>query len=284
MKLPKFIDLHPHYDGHGFAACNEDVALHRRLLDKIDGHLGKVASIASGGEIPFLALLPKATSVLAVDHSYRALASCFMKVILLQTVGLRRMKELFTPTYDYRGEGYEAFLDQVAFTRHYMPPEVAKVASFAPILTPPYYYKSWVKTILEPGEGYKGTRDNWLELSQEEADFISANCDRVTLIHGDFTDLASEAPFDLLYISNMLGHNGRSGAPAVTSLIKMLKPGGYILGTSPEKFINEKSLKEVTGAHFEYGGNPISYIISPPKELQSKGWTHTLHRLEERVA
>lgn len=78
MALPVFKDIHPAYNGGGYACTNEEPHIHTALIDQHhpdgkDGTFQRAAAISSGGEIPILVLLTRAEEVVAIDHSYMAL-------------------------------------------------------------------------------------------------------------------------------------------------------------------------------------------------------------------
>lgn len=93
MDLPKYEDVHPAYTASGYVATNEEPRIHSMLLAP-HHHIERAASIASGGEIPLMVLMARCREVVAVDHSYFALASTMLKAILLQTLGARKLVEV----------------------------------------------------------------------------------------------------------------------------------------------------------------------------------------------
>jgi hypothetical protein len=289
MKLPTFIDLNPTLkDPGGYTATNEDIEIHKRLLARISGRLATVASIASGGEVPLLCLLPKCDSIIAIDHSYRAIISCYIRLILLQTVGARQLTE-WLAELDVHGTQpwttpyqnlYKKFLERIEFTRHYLPDGLkGKVGTFD-------FSSKSLRAI--DSEGLFGLR-RWWKLTEEQANFIIDIMMKVTFVHGDFLDLKNKyPPFDLLYISNMLGHvrevkiGDRNWTSAKLMLKALVKPGGYILGTDYYSMDQDERMKSdwrnLDSERFKKDHN----YIQAPADLQSGGWTHTLHqRLEE---
>jgi hypothetical protein len=250
-----------------------------------------VASIASGGEVPLLCLLPRCDSIIAIDHSYRAIISCYIRLILLQTVGARQLTEWLaeldvhvnqpwttTPDQDL----YKKFLERIEFTRHYLPDGLkGKVGTFD--------FLSNSRHAID-NEGLNGLC-RWWKLSEEQANFIIDNMMKVTFVHGDFLDLKDKYPqFDLIYISNMLGHvreveiGDRNWTKVKLNLKDLVKPGGYILGTDYSSIDNDPEMKKVwQNLDKEKFIKRYTYI-SPPPELQSSGWTHTLHQQIEEQA
>lgn len=219
---PSFIDLHPTHDVGGYLVTNEAPEIHMELIKDLP--LGRVASIASGGEIPLLVLLPKA-DVVAVDHSYRALAICYLKACVLDILGPTDTKELFTKkTYGECQSVFDKILPEL--------PDVLRAK--APVME---HYN------------YAATKIEWAlaSISQLEQTCRRLNC--LSLVHGDLTDIASMGPFDAFYASNALEHSGRQekGTPTFESFKALIKEHGYLLlaGNPHHKGAGFKAFKEV---------------------------------------
>lgn len=206
MDLPKYEDVHPAYTASGYVATNEEPRIHSMLLAP-HRHIERAASIASGGEIPLMVLLARCKEVVAVDHSYFALASTMLKAILLQTLGARKLVEMMVE------QSYNDFKPHMENAKNYMPPTLAANASFTD-----YHYRD--------------IRNEWFYVKVGVMERVRQRLCNLTLIHGDITDLASHGVFDCLYLSNALEHiNRNSVAPKMDAIAPLIKDNGLLIVT-----------------------------------------------------
>jgi hypothetical protein len=213
-----FEDIHPDYNSStGYAATNEDIILHRKLLRKVRD-IKLAGSIASGGEVPFFVFLSRGIPVVAVDHSYRAIAAVLGKIEIVKRLGTAGAYELFTDK-EYKDVS-KAFAD---------------LAPSMPEKLRPYFAKSTVygeAGLVFDQNSYNDLRKTWMYVTPLIMKRAFRNLDKLTLVHGDLSDIASKGPFDCLYISNALEHTsytGKNPDPAIMN--DLVKPGGFVLST-----------------------------------------------------
>lgn len=183
-----------------------------------------VGTIASGGEIPLFVMLPRAASVVAVDHSYRSLYVTFMKALLFQSMSLPKLRRLtenanaYTPFAEACAK-LEHMLPEVLRTKHTMV-GTTKNSYNAPITYADY-------PAIRREIYHTPSAAVWLGLR---------NLENLTLIHGDLTDLSGYgAPFDLLYVSNATDHTNRTKLyPKLADWSNLIRDGGFLLSTTQE--------------------------------------------------
>ena len=205
---PKYIDIHPQYDQTGYKVTNETVTIFDKLLEGRK-RFGKVGCIASGGEVWLASLLPRAKELFAVDHSYAALLCSYGKAVLLSQLGPSGFRELLkTKTH----QEFDALLKSVA------PEEL--------------------RTKIKIGYGWTvGDHDEalrvWATIPDEALAASAKKIDKVTLIHGDLSDIEKYGPFDVAYVSNAFEHTGRDGYEKRPSLNNLppLKNRAIVLST-----------------------------------------------------
>ena len=213
MCRPKFEDIHPFSSTNGYTATNEDIQLHQALLR--GRNFKRAASIASGGEVPFLVLLPRCREVVAADHSYTALAACMLKAIILERVGPR---ELLSMLWSNREVEFNTILDAAKMEL----PEVLKPISMGG--------RSFLYTNLSLI--FRQMRLTWFHITPAVLEKTMARMDSLTLIHGDITDLVSRGQFNVLYASNVHEHSNRNKKmPSIDSFAPLVKVDGLLLAT-----------------------------------------------------
>lgn len=184
----RFEDLYTGpFKGQPFLCTNEEPQLYRELLE--ERKFCRVASIASGGEIPLLVLLPRSVSVFMVDHTYEALASCWAKMGLLSLYGPAGMLRLLANETDV----------------------VNAIKSIeCPDLIRPFLGNFCHGATDWGGNSTLGdARRFWEEVGEETLGLVARNLDKVVLVHGDFRDLLKFGQFDLFYGSNICEHTSR---------------------------------------------------------------------------
>ena len=181
----QFTDHYKDYNGGShFSVTNEEPFLHAYLLDKYTGGktFPKAGVIASGGEIPLLAIAPVCDSVVAIDHNYGSLAFAAAKILLLETLGPRELYERMLYAHE-RGLVVALF---------------ASVSKDLPDVLRPHFDK-----VLSDYYSCSTLRKYWSYFPLAMIERGAAHCHKIHLVHGDFNDLVEfGAPFDLLYVSN----------------------------------------------------------------------------------
>lgn len=209
MSVP-FEDLYPSFTVTGYFCTNEEPELYRQLLRKQP--LKNVGCIASGGDVPMFVFLARGTKVIAIDHSYHSLTACAIKVELLRTRSPRQFKELFTTDRPYAEVKavVTGLIDRL--------PEVLQQHARSALFF----------TLTDYANQRKETHFVPLSVIAETKKYL----DKLTLLHGDISDLSKYGPFDCLYISNILGHYGRDRRPPLHSSFKdLLRPKGILVST-----------------------------------------------------
>jgi hypothetical protein len=255
MKLPKFEDKHPKHTAEGYAATNEEPEAHRKLIS--NKRFKRAASIASGGEIPYCVLLSRSDEVVAVDHSYRAIIMCYLKAVLLNTLGPRGMKALFVES------SYEDVKAVLLEAAKLMPQVLQDKVNWAD--KQPYYdYYSE-----SANRRYSVLSISDIKYLRREAFFtplatleaVVKRLDQVTLVHGDLSDLKLYGGnFDILYASNAMGHTNRDKKyPTFSQFEELVKPDGYILMTTgygtktdPKLPTTLKEIKRISGLRSDW--------------------------------
>lgn len=218
----QYKEIHPTYTASGYGAINEEPEMFTHMLGK--HKLGKMCSIASAGEMLYLAFLPKATSILAVDHSYRSLAASMMKGHAIKRVGIAKFKEMVLR------QDYVGFCKEVGAALENIPAEVrAHVGVNAKGQT---NNNTPSGTCAVSSTDFSAMKRDWYYSNDRLIARVDQMLDKLTFMHGDMIlDAAKEGPFDSIYVSNMCEHSGRNKiAPQPKDFFKLLKLGGKLLG------------------------------------------------------
>lgn len=223
MPLPAFADIHAAYNqGFGYGVTNEEPEVLRHLIRR-EHPYAKIGAIASSGEVVLFSLLPQAESVIAVDHSYRSLATFWLKVLLLDTHGPAGTKKILTGPYEVLVTAAKNLLSR-------FPAELVKLVQPTAVLYDPYNpkHKPYIPCLdhwtAEP------LRKEWNLVSEEILSQAARKLGDLTLLHGDLSDLSSHGPFDVLYVSNATEHAGRSKhSPTWTDLRPLVREKGIVL-------------------------------------------------------
>jgi hypothetical protein len=224
----RFEDRHAQHNVTGYTLTNEEPYLHRKLIRGLK--FKKIAGIASGGEIPLTVLLPKATDgVIAIDHGYNALATTYMKALLIKELGPAVFsKHLEEANYDELVAMARKLRDQL--------PDRLKVYCSS-------FDRNYISSI----------RREWHGTSSSTLEATHRKLEKLTLLHGDLTDLREYGPFDLLYTSNATEHSNRDKKYLKgTDLLPLLKPNGYILTTAPIVHPELKTIKTIVGIRTQW--------------------------------
>jgi len=213
MGRPIFEDKHPQFNGtSGYTITNEEPELFARMLGK--RRFKRAAGIASGGEIPIQVLLPRSDEVLAIDHAYQPLAYSYMKTLMIESLGINKFQKLLLET---SGKYY---------------PELVKLGMELAAMLPEPLNKHLPITSVN-SSFFAGMRKEWLVLRGLRK--IDAKLDKLTLIHGDLTDLGQYGQVDCLYISNAIQHTNRTlKAPELADFAPLVVDGGILMGTGNE--------------------------------------------------
>jgi hypothetical protein len=241
MALPQFVDKHPTYSASGFTVTNEEPELHRALLR--GRRFNSTACIASGGEIMFFILINRSKELTAVDHSYRALAACWLKALCLDQFGPRETKRLFSEIT------YKEFVAKAEKLADGFPDALKKHFNLWP--------GALTQVTINVSE-FESMRREWFYADERVLAKSCRNMGRVTLMHGDLRDLDKE--YDLLYVSNAMEHSGRDRKyPRADDLAKFVRPKGFML---------------VTGGYMQTPAEPSKAGLGYPiKSEKPKEWT-----------
>lgn len=223
LKLPTFIEAHAHNVQCSYYCTNEEPELHAKLLGK--RRFTKAAGICSGGEIPLFTLLPRCEEVYAVDHAMGALAITWLKSALLAQVGYAGLRKLAERHTDQPG-----FLRVVEPLLKGMPEALRKITQVKPTAGA-YSYKPPYTVTFGAGVLQQLRKELHFAVRPTSAVKTVSRLDKLTLIHGDISDLATWGPYDLLYVSNAMGHSGRKGVPHLVDFAPLVRAGGFLLFT-----------------------------------------------------
>lgn len=239
----QFEDVHPSYNVNGFACTNEEPSIHNMLLKS--RRVKRAGGICSGGEIPLLVFAPRAEEVIAIDHSYRALAVTMFKMIMLNDLGPRAFKSLIfnTETGEFQKKIVQPYYAQL--------PEAIRA-------------KITQATMIS-GYDFQELRREWYYVPLKRVAEVLAALGRVKLVHGDLTDLSKFGALDVFYMSNATDHLNRCGKiPKLDDMAPLVKPGGLMLATGNQQATKWDEVKKIMG-------------------LRS-GWTHHLLRRKPEPA
>lgn len=265
LKLPTFIDLVPTLPGNSnYWTTNEDPSLFVDMLraQKPIGMWARGGGICSAGEMPLLLLLPRCRRVFAIDQGMDALACTYLKVLALATRGAAGAKALFE-----RDTYIEAKPDLLLLHAQ-LPDALKSCIHFSPDPKASYVngkYDSFANY-------WHSIRTEWHFADVKLLAKAAARLDKLTLIHGDLLQLAAYGPFDILYASNAITY-GRSCPTTdvlnLTSVAKLIKPGGLLLATSNHH--NEKGhnlVKKVAKNGFRGSWTQRLFVHTPPAGVQ----------------
>lgn len=220
--FPKFEDIHPAYSAQGFLVTNEEHDLFKRFVGDLT--FDNIASICSGGEMPMFLLLPRTnTQLIAVDHSYRALAATIIKLNLLVELGPEECRDLFVPPGQNSSYNNSVAINKAA------KPFVEKLPQVLQKELAGADANGWR---LFDSSNCIALRKEWFYADLKDLELTLKNLSKLRLVHGDFRDISSKGPFDLVYLSNAFEHQTRENKLLATfkdEIYDMVKPGGYIL-------------------------------------------------------
>lgn len=218
-----FEDLHSYEVPTAYTCTNEEPDLMRRLLTLGKRPIRRAAAIASSGEMVLFTLLPRVQKeVIAVDHSYGSLTAFYVKVLLLESLGPKALRNLiaFGTIAD--------FLKAIETVEAKLPPALLKRAQTMRGGGSPTGY-----TGIYSAYEFTNIRREWFYASARALAASAKKLDRLTLVHGDLTDLTPRGPFDLLYLSNAHEHAGRQGKKLTqATLDPLLTPNGRVLSAN----------------------------------------------------
>lgn len=216
----KFEDVHPAYvpTGEQYIVTNEEPDIHRLLLRSRT--IKRAVAIAGGGEVSLFVLLPRVRKELVVvDHSYAALAAFYTKAFLLEQMGPKALRDLIInkPLAEWV-KATDSVLPQ-------LPEPLGK-----------YVGEASSKTDYTHANKLRGTnthvnlRKEWFYADEKALSLAVKKLHKLTLIHGDLTDIKDKGPFDFLYLSNAAEHFGRSMKKLTQAeLDPMLAPNSLVL-------------------------------------------------------
>lgn len=197
----KFVDHYPTFNASGYAFTNEEPVLFAKALDESGRTFQRAASICSGGEVPLQIIAPRVQELIAIDHSYAALAAAMTKALLLRHLGAK----------DFRNHimnGAQFSKDLVTTVQKDLPSVLQQRWRYFDY-TAPHFQSYWT-------------------LEEAHLQTILDSLDKITFVHGDLNDLPNFGTFDLLYISNAWDHTNRERQKLGLS-IKAAAPGALVL-------------------------------------------------------
>lgn len=261
--MVKFQDLNTYQTTNCYVLTNENTSAYRNLLKNIPD-ISRAAAICAGGEVGFFCLLPKVTDELVlVDHGYQAVGVAMVKHYLLKKHGAIKVREFLCGSgdkkdkYSFPHTVSEEFKKELKEALKSLP-KVLQEVNIGNLINKAFVnYTGHISTSLSR---------EWSKYTPEILAGINGKLDLVSFVHGDFGDLGRRRPFDLIYISNMLGHINRHNAhPKIESIQKLVKrPGGFIL-RSDAPGMDEKEAWMV--------------LETLPRDYTS--WTHGLYSVKE---
>lgn len=214
MALPSFEDQHTAFTAAGYAVTNEEPELFRELLGR-DIRPRRAAGIVSGGEVLLSVLLPRCQEVIGIDHSYRALAATWIKVLLLDKHGPKEMRKIMLSEYGPFCKIVSEMADQFPEKmRQYVQPQPG----------------GHITAISTFDFDASGLRREWKLIPDHILARAAKKLDRLKLVHGDLTDLKNYGQFDLLYVSNAFDHMNRAKKYIKEKdVCPLLKTKGFLL-------------------------------------------------------
>lgn len=209
--LPKFLEKNPYDALPGYTCTNEEPESFFQLLKGRE--VDRIGGIASGGEVLLACLLLKTKELVAVDHSCRSLCGLWSKILLIDSLGPEEAKKVLTGKWDTCIEAIEKIWDRI-------PQELR----LKPTMLPRFAINA---------SDFIDIAREWMLVKPIIVKAIARRLDRLTIIHGDLTDL--EGQFDVLYLSNALEHQDRAGkCPVFLNLAPLLKDDGIVLVAGSE--------------------------------------------------
>jgi hypothetical protein len=221
-------------------------------LSKLLGRrsFGKAAGILSGGEVLFSVLLPRCKEVVAVDHSYGSIAIAYLKVIMLDTMGAKAMKELLF-------EGTTAQITAALNTA---------AASLPPEMVP--------HCKIDGNFNYEipSLRREWFYMPTAVLERAKRKLDKVTVVHGDIMDATNGEQVGLLYTSNATEHNNKDKKmPKLVDFAKLVRKGGLLLCTSNDSPMEKPTYQQLPTKTDEWE------LVKTIRGLRTSWW-HNLYR------
>lgn len=213
-RLPKFEDIYPGKGyGGGYMVTNEDPGTIQKLIS--GKHFRRFGGIAGGGDQLLQSFLPVSREAVVVDHCYKSLWGLWVKILLLDALGADGFLQLL-------------WSDAIQFTK-----AVNQVAPHVPANVKGQVTDSW-GILYTPDLNLPNLQPYWTNVDPLKLRESVRKLHRVTVLHGDLTDLASRGPFDLFYLSNALEHFDRlSRYPDPTMVLKPVVRGGTVVLTIP---------------------------------------------------
>lgn len=218
VQKPTFIDANEKYaPSTHFDVINEEPEVWNSLLGR--QRFGKIATIASAGEILLFVLAHRATEeIIAVDHSYSSMRVCYAKALFVQKHGARLAHKLITQ------DGWKGYKDSLAQIVSELPTVLQnpKRPTWDAPRTPEFVLNDFNDQKYRAEWHYGGVTN--LERG-------ARMLQKTTFIHGDFSDTAQYGPFDLLYVSNAQEHTNKNNVrPSVANdFIPLVRVGGLVL-------------------------------------------------------
>ena len=257
---PKFIDAHSQYDaGSGYTSTNEAPESFVALLDKHcpDQMFKRGGGIASGGEITFFVLLPRCEEIVVVDHSYSSLHAFYLKALWLADRGVKGFRQILNGELDW-----QQTVDQTML-------EVLKV------IPAPRYPNTYLNQVSTRGPW----ATEWNRVSDETLEVALSRLDKLTLVHGDLTDLPQFGKLDLCYVSNAMEHRSRlQRGPRLPDFEPLMVEDGVLLYTGESYDKEWVGNNYVDRVYSNWGA--VEGAIQGPRT----SWNHQLRRYRPQPA
>lgn len=247
MPVPTFKeDCHTFNSETTYAVTNEEPDILNLLLG--NRRFGRAAGVLSAGEVLLSVILPRSKEVIAIDHSYGSLAVGYLKAVLLDQFGAKKLKALF---FDLSYDKLLPILKEAAAS---LPPELVTRLKFDNQKLDSGY-TSFAYDI-------PNIRKEWFYLPEKALERSRTRLDKVTVVHGDIQDLAKFGEFSLLYISNAQEHTNRDKKnPTIGSFSNLVKTGGFLMLSTTSTILK--------GEGWE--------LVKSIKGVRT-GWYHNLYR------
>lgn len=225
--LPQFEDKHPGHNAQGYSCTNEEPELMREMLAATGRTFERGGAIASSGEVTMFSLLPFCQQMVCIDHSYRSLANFYTKIATLKQIGVTEMLRLMEKN------DHATLLQHAEAAYKALLPEPLKAAQPWEGVTLTASWSSPYKTPTFSAVDFTDIRREWYFqyrfFSDQAFRDLLVKAKDLKLIHGDIMDLAAHGPYDLMYVSNALEHDGRNGKQKPVDWVPMLRDNALVV-------------------------------------------------------
>ncbi len=217
MILPAFEERYESHSPAGYPVTNEEPETIRRMLK--GKRFARAGAIGGGGEVSVFTLLPLCSELYCIDHSHRAIVALYTKLIMLQKLGISKMRKLLSNQYENK------FIAAAAELVEDLPEPLRKKAYWN------YKSNDYSRVYTIGANDYSSMRREWNLFTDAMLKRALKKLDRVRIVHGDLKqDLGAYGKFDLLYTSNAHEHVDRnSKSIKLADLVELLNENGLLL-------------------------------------------------------